>query len=49
MHSGDTDTLRVHKEAYVLPPCCIPEDTHSGRVEETSDKPRTGERFWSKC
>ena len=29
--------------------CCIPEDTHSGRVEETSDKPRTGERFWSKC
>jgi hypothetical protein len=20
MHSGDTDTLRVHKEAYVLPP-----------------------------
>ena len=20
MHSGDTDTLRVHNEAYVLPP-----------------------------
>ena len=20
MHSGDTDTLRVHKDAYVLPP-----------------------------
>jgi hypothetical protein len=20
MHIGDTDTLRVHKEAYVLPP-----------------------------
>ena len=29
--------------------CCIPGDTHSGRVEETSDKPRSGRRYWSKC
>ena len=39
MHNGDTDTLRVHKEAYVLPP----------RRTELSRSPMSQARAYPSC